>query len=149
MTDSSITDRQTITTKDGSVTLTEFDSERYLLTFVLKGGQFQAHLNAEEFDEFQAMVSIVGAPRRRPFDQAEFDAFRADPKKQALVSRILAVLDVDEDKFGVPTVGWCHICGHDIARIGDHAPGCMASDRGPEHPEIAPTGPNLPPWADR
>jgi hypothetical protein len=35
-------------------------------------------------------------------------------------------------------VGWCHICNRDIEEIGDHAPGCEASDRGPEHPEIAP-----------
>lgn len=30
---------------------------------------------------------------RRPFDQAEFDAFRADPKRKALIERIFAEID--------------------------------------------------------
>jgi hypothetical protein len=40
-----------------------------------------------------------------------------------------------------PTIGWCHHCGRDIARIQDHAPDCAASDYGPDHPEIAPLPP--------
>jgi hypothetical protein len=39
-----------------------------------------------------------------------------------------------------PVMGWCHVCGRDISRVEDHAAGCEAGDRGPDHPEVSPYG---------
>jgi hypothetical protein len=35
-------------------------------------------------------------------------------------------------------LGWCHVCNRDITAVSDHASSCPVSDRGPDHPEIAP-----------
>ena len=55
-------------------------------------------------------------------------------------------MNTDPDAAREERVGWCHVCGRDIRSTDDHAPGCEAGDRGPEHPEIAPTPPTPATW---
>ncbi len=142
-----ITDRQTLDGERTSFTLTEFESttaddndRRYLLNIASRGSTvgINLHFTAEEWGQFRAMIADFGPMQRRPFDQAEFDAFRADPKRQALVSRILDVMGVDEDKFGVPTP--------EDDREDFDASSVEADPMAYQRRE---GGPDLPPWADR
>jgi hypothetical protein len=84
----------------------------------------------------------------RPFDADEFARFRADPKRQALVDRILASLDAPDARIcfgcgaqgaGMFPVGWIIELVHELVGpmfapmvVGERpiCPGCQQASRG-------------------
>ncbi len=119
-------ERTSFTLTEFESTTVDDNDRRYLLNIASRGSavSINLHFTAEEWGQFRAMIAnfgpghercwceeedgddalcpIHGKIQRRPFDQAEFDAFRADPKRQALVSRILDEMIRNQDGSDLP-----------------------------------------------